>query len=45
MEYWKTIEGTDGKYSVSSLGRVRRNEHYTEDLQSIVDSYKVAGEK
>lgn len=30
MEHWKTIEGTDGKYSVSSLGRVRRNEHYTE---------------
>lgn len=29
MEEWKTIKGTDGKYSVSDLGNVRRNEHYT----------------
>lgn len=28
-EIWKTIEGTDNKYSVSNLGNVRRNEHYT----------------
>jgi hypothetical protein len=30
MEIWKTIKYTDGKYSVSNLGNVRRNEHYTE---------------
>lgn len=30
MEVWKIIEGTNEKYSVSNLGRVRRNEHYTE---------------
>lgn len=30
MEIWKTIEGTNQKYSVSNLGNVRRNEHYTE---------------
>lgn len=30
MEHWKTIKETEGKYSVSDLGRVRRNEHYTE---------------
>ena len=29
MEIWKTIDGTNGKYSVSNLGNVRRNEHYT----------------
>lgn len=29
MEIWKTIKGTDGKYSVSNLGNVKRNEHYT----------------
>lgn len=28
-EEWRTINGTDGKYSVSNLGNVRRNEHYT----------------
>ena len=28
-EIWKTIEGTNGKFSVSNLGNVRRNEHYT----------------
>lgn len=28
-EIWKTIDGTDGKFSVSNLGNVRRNEHYT----------------
>lgn len=28
-EIWKTIKETDGKYSVSNLGNVRRNEHYT----------------
>lgn len=30
MEIWKTIKDTNGKYSVSNLGNVRRNEHYTE---------------
>lgn len=29
MEIWKTIDETDGLYSVSNLGNVRRNEHYT----------------
>ena len=29
-EIWKTIKDTNEKYSVSNLGRVRRNEHYTE---------------
>ena len=29
METWKTIPETDGLYSVSNLGNVRRNEHYT----------------
>ena len=29
MEVWKAIDGTDGKYSVSNLGNVKRNEHYT----------------
>lgn len=29
MEIWKTIPETDGLYSVSNLGNVRRNEHYT----------------
>ena len=28
-EIWKTISGTDNKYSVSNLGNVKRNEHYT----------------
>lgn len=28
-EIWKTVEGTNGKFSVSNLGNVRRNEHYT----------------
>lgn len=28
-EFWKTIKDTNEKYSVSNLGRVRRNEHYT----------------
>lgn len=29
-EIWKTIDETFGKYSVSNLGNVRRNAHYTE---------------
>lgn len=29
MEEWKIINGTDNKYSVSNLGNVKRNEHYT----------------
>lgn len=29
IEEWRTIEGTDNKYSVSNLGNVKRNEHYT----------------
>lgn len=29
-EIWKIIPGTYEKYSVSNLGRVRRNEHYTD---------------
>lgn len=29
MEIWKTIPETDGLYSVSNFGNVRRNEHYT----------------
>lgn len=28
-EEWRTIKGTDNKYSVSNLGNVKRNEHYT----------------
>lgn len=28
-EEWRTIEWTNGKYSVSNLGNVKRNEHYT----------------
>lgn len=28
-EEWRTIEGADDKYSVSNLGNVKRNEHYT----------------
>lgn len=28
-EEWRTIEGTENKYSVSNLGNVRRNKHYT----------------
>lgn len=36
MEEWKTIEGTDEKYSVSNLGNVKRNTHYT-----IVNPYSV----
>lgn len=28
-EEWRTIEETNGKYSVSNLGNVKRNEHYT----------------
>ena len=28
-EEWRTIKNTDGKYSVSNLGNVKRNEHYT----------------
>lgn len=28
-EEWRTIKETDGKYSVSNLGNVKRNEHYT----------------
>ena len=28
-EEWKIIEDTFGKYSVSNLGNVRINEHYT----------------
>lgn len=29
MEEWKIINGTNNKYSVSNLGNVKRNEHYT----------------
>ena len=29
-EEWKIIDGTNGKYSVSNLGNVKMNEHYTE---------------
>lgn len=29
-EVWKIIPNTNEKYSVSNLGRVRRNEHYTD---------------
>ena len=29
-EIWKIIPDTNEKYSVSNLGRVRRNEHYTD---------------
>ena len=29
-EEWKIIEGTNEKYSVSNLGNVKMNEHYTE---------------
>lgn len=28
-EEWRTIKGTNNKYSVSNLGNVKRNEHYT----------------
>lgn len=28
-EEWRTIKETNGKYSVSNLGNVKRNEHYT----------------
>lgn len=28
-EEWRTIKDTDNKYSVSNLGNVKRNEHYT----------------
>lgn len=28
-EEWRTIKGTNDKYSVSNLGNVKRNEHYT----------------
>lgn len=28
-EEWRTINETNGKYSVSNLGNVKRNEHYT----------------
>lgn len=28
-EEWQTIKGTNDKYSVSNLGNVKRNEHYT----------------
>lgn len=28
-EEWRTIKGTNDKYSVSNLGSVKRNEHYT----------------
>lgn len=28
-EEWRTIKGTDNKYSVSNLGNVKRNKHYT----------------
>lgn len=36
LEEWKTIEGTDEKYSVSNLGNVKRNAHYT-----IVSPYSI----
>lgn len=28
-EEWRTIKETNGRYSVSNLGNVKRNEHYT----------------
>lgn len=39
-EDWRTIEGTDGNYSVSNLGNVRRNEHYTEVTPGIFNYYR-----
>lgn len=36
-EEWKIIEDTFGKYSVSNLGNVRINEHYTEITPSKVN--------
>ena len=40
MENWRTIEGTNGNYSVSDLGNVRRNEHYTEVTPGNFSHYK-----
>lgn len=40
MENWRTIEGTNGNYSVSDLGNVRRNEHYTEVTPGNFNHYK-----
>ena len=39
MEIWKTIDGTDEKYSVSNLGNVRRNEHYTKVIANGTTAY------
>lgn len=40
MENWRTIEGTNGNYSISDLGNVRRNEHYTEVTPGNFSHYK-----
>ena len=40
MENWRTIEGTNGNYSVSDLGNVRRNEHYTEVTPGTFNHYR-----
>lgn len=40
MENWRTIEGTNGNYSVSDLGNIRRNEHYTEVTPGVFNHYK-----
>lgn len=39
-EIWRTIKGTDEKYSVSNLGNVRRNDHYTEVTPGVFNHYK-----
>jgi hypothetical protein len=33
-EEWRVIQNTNGKYSVSNLGNVKRNEHYTTAIPS-----------
>lgn len=40
MENWRTINGTNGNYSVSNLGNVRRNEHYTEVTPGVFNHYQ-----
>lgn len=40
MENWRTITDTNGNYSVSDLGNVRRNEHYTEVTPGVFNHYK-----
>lgn len=44
-EIWKDIAFTDGKYSVSNLGNVRRNECYTRvkpynNRTNVINHYK-----